>query len=495
MNTDLLKKAREYEAVYGQRITDEERPVYHVTPTVGWLNDPNGFSFYKGRYHLFYQYNPYSTEWDTMHWGHLASDDLIHWDRLPAALAPSQDCDDFGVWSGTAMTAPDGRHLLMYTAVKTMPDKDGEKHIRQTQCLAYGDGTDYVKYENNPVIVPEQLPEGSKEEDFRDPKIWFDEKDGCYYCILGSSTEKDGGTIVLFKSQDIHHWEFVSTLAKSEGFGYMWECPDLFRLNQTDFLLFLPMKLTARGLEFHCGNNAAYLTGNLDMEKKEFIRRGIFSLDYGIDFYAPQTMLAPDGRRIMSAWMQTPETKAHQPKKIKWFGQMIFPRELSEKDGKLIQNPIRELEAFRKDPVFYRDFPVRERTRLPRVEGRCLDMTVKVRPAGAGLFRKFILKFAENDEFFTSVTFDPEEGLLIFDRTYSGFTEYTVSERKLCVRNRGGEITLRILLDRFSAEIFVNDGEQTLSNTIYTAQEAKGISFEAKGGTALIDVEKYTIEI
>jgi beta-fructofuranosidase len=430
-----------------------------------------------------------------MHWGHLVSDDLIHWDRLPAALAPSQDCDDFGVWSGTAMTAPDGRHLLMYTAVKTMPDKDGEKHIRQTQCLAYGDGTDYVKYENNPVIVPEQLPEGSKEEDFRDPKIWFDEKDGCYYCILGSSTEKDGGTIVLFKSQDIHHWEFVSTLAKSEGFGYMWECPDLFRLNQTDFLLFLPMKLTARGLEFHCGNNAAYLTGNLDMEKKEFVRRGIFSLDYGIDFYAPQTMLAPDGRRIMSAWMQTPETKAHQPRKIKWFGQMIFPRELSEKDGKLIQNPIRELEAFRKDPVFYRDFPVRERTRLPRVEGRCLDMTVKVRPAGAGLFRKFILKFAENDEFFTSVTFDPEEGLLIFDRTYSGFTEYTVSERKLCVRNRGGEITLRILLDRFSAEIFVNDGEQTLSNTIYTAQEAKGISFEAKGGTALIDVEKYTIEI
>ena len=97
MNTDLLKKAREYEAVYGQRITDEERPVYHVTPTLGWLNDPNGFSYYKGRYHLFYQYNPYSTEWDTMHWGHLVSDDLIHWDRLPAALAPSQDCDDFGV--------------------------------------------------------------------------------------------------------------------------------------------------------------------------------------------------------------------------------------------------------------------------------------------------------------------------------------------------------------------------------------------------------------
>ena len=111
MESDRLKKAREYEAEYGTQITEEERPVYHVTPTVGWLNDPNGFSYFDGQYHLFYQYNPYSTHWDSMHWGHLVSEDMLNWKRLPAALAPDTWYDNFGVFSGSAITAPDGRHI------------------------------------------------------------------------------------------------------------------------------------------------------------------------------------------------------------------------------------------------------------------------------------------------------------------------------------------------------------------------------------------------
>ena len=113
MESDQLKKAREYEAEYGTQITEKERPVYHVTPTVGWLNDPNGFSYFDGQYHLFYQYNPYSTHWDSMHWGHLVSEDMLNWKRLPAALAPDTWYDNFGVFSGSALTAPDGRHLLI----------------------------------------------------------------------------------------------------------------------------------------------------------------------------------------------------------------------------------------------------------------------------------------------------------------------------------------------------------------------------------------------
>ena len=115
MEENRLEKARDYEAKYGSRITEEERPVFHVTPTVGWLNDPNGFSYYNGQYHLFYQYNPYSTHWDSMHWGHLVSEDMLNWKRLPAALAPDTWYDNFGVFSGSALTAPDGRHLLIYT--------------------------------------------------------------------------------------------------------------------------------------------------------------------------------------------------------------------------------------------------------------------------------------------------------------------------------------------------------------------------------------------
>ena len=216
-------------------------------------------------------------------------------------------------------------------------------------------------------------------------------------------------------------------------------------------------------------------------------------IDYGIDFYAPQSTVTPDGRRGMTAWMQTPETMHRTPPGAKWFGQLTLPRELSEKDGLLIQMPIREIEAYRKDPVFYEDVLVRERTKLSGVEGRILDLTVRVKPAGGDLYQKFIIKVAEDEEFYTSITYDPVDSMLYFDRTYSGFRHYIISERKAHVRDRGGEILLRLMIDRFSVEIFVNDGEHVMSNTIYTRQSADGISFEAVGGAAVIDVEKYVV--
>ena len=497
MESDQLKKAREYEAEYGTQITEKERPVYHVTPTTGWLNDPNGFSYFDGQYHLFYQYNPYSTHWDSMHWGHLVSEDMLNWKRLPAALAPDTWYDNFGVFSGSAITAPDGRHLLIYTGVEVIGEARGEGvPCRQTQCLAFGDGINYVKYENNPVITPEMLPEGYSEEDFRDPKIWYEEKEGVYYSIIGASTEENDGAVVLFRSPDLYNWEYVSTLDQGGGdYGYMWECPDLFRLGDTDFIPILPMKMVAKGNEFHAGNNAAYLAGIYDRETHTFMRKAIRSIDYGIDFYAPQSTVTPDGRRVMTAWMQTPETMHRTPPGAKWFGQLTIPRELSEKDGLLIQRPIREIEAYRKDPVYYDDVYVKECTRLTGVEGRSLDLTVRVKPAGDALYQKFTIKVAEDEEFYTSITYDPADSMLYFDRTYSGFMHYIISERKAHVRDRGGEIQLRLMIDRFSVEIFVNDGEQVMSNTIYTRQSADGISFEAAGGAAVIDVEKYTIEI
>ena len=495
MASDLLARARAYEETYGGQITAEERPVYHVTPTVGWLNDPNGFSWYGGKYHLFYQYNPYSTQWDTMHWGHLVSEDMVKWERMPAAFAPDEPYDDCGVFSGSAMTAPDGRHLIMYTGVGKREKEDKSTEIIQTQCIAYGDGTEYVKYEKNPVITPEMLPEGSSAVDFRDPKIWFEEEEGCYYTVLGSSTEKDGGTVVLFKSPDLVNWEYVSTLEKSRNdYGYMWECPDFFRIGGTDFLLVLPMKMQASGEEFHAGNNAAYMVGTYDKKSHTFARKGIFALDYGIDFYATQSMVTPDGRRVMIVWMQTPEVNAGRPSGTRWFGQMTVVRELSERGGRLIQNPVRELEKYRKDPVFYKDRFVDGKVTLPDVTGRSVDLTVDVRPAGGDSYQKFTLRVAEKGGLYTSVTYDPAESILYFDRFRSGLRDYVISQTKAHVRYRDEEIRLRVLIDRFSVEVFVNDGEQTLTSTLYTPLEADGISFEAVGA-AVIDVEKYTIEV
>ena len=165
MNQKLLF-ARAYEKEAAKCIPDEERPVFHLTPYTGWMNDPNGFSFFQGKYHLFYQYNPYDTMWDAMHWGHAVSEDLLHWEYLPAAMAPDEWYDDAGVYSGSAEQLPDGRQLLMYTAVRV---EGGDKKTEvQTQCVAIGDGVNYTKVPENPsprvttrpVKVPVRLPRG-----------------------------------------------------------------------------------------------------------------------------------------------------------------------------------------------------------------------------------------------------------------------------------------------------------------------------------------------
>ena len=106
---------------------DIVRPSLHFTPQKGWINDPNGLVFFKGQYHLFYQYNPYDTHWDSMHWGHVVSKDLLHWEYLPAALAPDEDYDKMGCFSGSAIELDDGRQLLMYTAVDHETLEDGSK--------------------------------------------------------------------------------------------------------------------------------------------------------------------------------------------------------------------------------------------------------------------------------------------------------------------------------------------------------------------------------
>ena len=110
--------ARAYEEALGPGISRDDRPSFHLTPRIGWMNDPNGFSYYRGQYHLFYQYNPYDAVWDAMHWGHAVSHDLLHWTYLPCALAPDESYDSFGVFSGSAIELKDGRQLLMYTGVR-----------------------------------------------------------------------------------------------------------------------------------------------------------------------------------------------------------------------------------------------------------------------------------------------------------------------------------------------------------------------------------------
>lgn len=171
MASQTLREARKYEEACEKLIKEAERPAFHLSARIGWMNDPNGFSYYNGVYHMFYQYHPYDSVWGPMHWGHAVSRDLLHWEYLPAALAPDEIYDRDGCFSGSALTLPDGRHLLMYTGVVQERQKNGGTLEIQAQCLAVGDGTDYEKYENNPVLDEKDLPEGSSRFDFRDPKM------------------------------------------------------------------------------------------------------------------------------------------------------------------------------------------------------------------------------------------------------------------------------------------------------------------------------------
>ncbi len=150
--SQILRDARKYEEITEKEIADALRPDFHLSSRVGWMNDPNGFSYYRGMYHLFYQYHPYSSHWGPMHWGHAVSKDLLHWEYLPAALAPDTNYDKDGCFSGSALTLPDGQHLLMYTGISKERQPDGSDREVQTQCIAVGDGMDYEKCLENPVL-------------------------------------------------------------------------------------------------------------------------------------------------------------------------------------------------------------------------------------------------------------------------------------------------------------------------------------------------------
>ncbi len=477
-----LTEARAYERLHGAAVSPEQRPLFHLSPTVGWLNDPNGFSFYQGEYHLFYQYHPYDTNWGPMHWGHCKSKDMLHWERLPAALAPDQPYDQNGCFSGSAAETPEGQHILMYTGVR----KDGNREF-QTQCIAVGDGINYEKLPANPVITKELVPPGGSFQDFRDPKIWWDGSQ--WLAVAGNRTEDGSGAVLLYASRDLKDWNFKGTIDRSRNqWGKMWECPDLFPLDGQMVLLVSPQELETSDLNFHKGYESLCLLGSWEPEKNRFIRRSVLPIDQGLDFYAPQTLLAPDGRRIMVAWMQDWDSAKCVPEGQNWFGQMTLPRELHIRNGRLIQQPVRELERWRGERTAYENVEVSGDMSLPGIFGRTLDLTLRLQAQDG----PFTLKFAQDNSHFTAFTFQPDCSLLTLDRSHSGLPKSHALSRTIPVRSREGLLELRLILDRFSVEAFVNGGEQTLSATLYTPQEATGISFQAQG-KAVIQLEQYAL--
>ncbi len=515
MISEKLKKAREYEEKEGGNVPESERPAYHFTAYTGWLNDPNGFSFYGGKYHLFYQYYPYDTFWGPMHWGHAVSSDLIEWKHLPAALAPDTEYDGGGCFSGSAVTMPNGKQMIMYTGCSDDPS-DERGRWKQQQCIAIGDGNDYEKYQDNPVITEDDLPDGADPHEFRDPYIW-NSGSGRYRAVAANANDKNGGTtqICLYKSDDAVHWRRESILFEdSLRTGIMWECPNFFRIGSHYILMACPMDMEAEEAEgsvrFPKGNNECYMTGLFNEYTGEFEPQTsadfnplYYPVDCGLDFYAAQVLSAPDGRKIMIAWMQDPKnSKEHEGGK-KIFGQLTCPRELYMKQGKLCQRPVRELNQFRGEETSHSHVLIgEEETSLDGVSGRICDITVRLRPESVTTdadareltYDRFSMKFAQDGGVYTEFSYDPHASLVAIDRTRSMPGRTVQGRRATKTRNREGAIDLRILLDKWSAEIFINDGEQVITTTLDTPLQAEDIHFSCSG-RAVLDVSLYQIEV
>ncbi|SCW71579.1 beta-fructofuranosidase [Lachnospiraceae bacterium C10] len=479
----LLEKARAYEKEQYDKISSDLRPKFHLTPWVGWMNDPNGFCYHDGYYHMFYQYYPHDVRWNSMHWGHAVSKDLLHWEYRPVALAPDETYDEDGCFSGSAITLEDGRHLLMYTGVHK--SVDDPKRSAQHQCIAIGDGVDYEKIATNPVISVDAIPQGDDRFDFRDPKI-IRLSDGTYVALAANMSKDGSGQILMYKSKDCLNWTYWKVLAKNQNrYGKMWECPDFFQLEDKWYLITSPQFMRSEGKEFICGNGTLWIDGDFDETSGEFTEAGHYrSIDYGIDFYAPQTVLTEDGRRIMIGWMQNWDaTEVRGERELPWYGQMTLPRELFVRDGILCQKPTREFDELRHDLVEYKEEVFSGDKTFDGIEGEILDLTLEVSPADEdAVYQQLEIHFAEKNGTYTALKVCPGDASLTVDRTYSEIRHAGIHQRTCEVAGlTTGKIKLRMIMDRGSVEIYVNDGEKVMSALVFAQEEAKGISFHAIG--------------
>ncbi|WP_077624520.1 glycoside hydrolase family 32 protein [Sediminibacillus massiliensis] len=483
---DRIKDAEEAVSRLKDSVKEHQwRLRYHVVPPAGWMNDPNGFCFYKGEYHLFYQHHPFGPEWGPMHWGHVKSKDMVNWEYLPIAMAPSEDYDKDGCFSGSAIEK-DGKLYLIYTGNVWIDGKEDED-LKQVQAIAVSeDGIHFKKLAGNPVI--EKIPEGDiNKYHFRDPKVWKHED--FYYMVLGSKTNNNTGQALLYRSKSLLDWEFVSVMAKGEGnFGFMWECPDLFELDGKDVLVMSPQGMKPEGNKYHNLHQSGYLIGELNYQTGELQYGDFHMLDHGFDFYAPQTMIDDKGRRIMVAWMDMWESV--MPTQTSGYaGAMTIPRLVTSSNGRLYTTPVPELQQLRKTLVEHQHVTVAEETWLDGVHGDCFELITRIDIRNASSFG---IKLRVNKETGqeTVLQFDKQSGKVTLDRNKSGTGAGGTRETEVTMHKN---LDLQIFVDKSSVEVFINRGEKVMSARIYPDEQATGVFFFADEPVKLTELKKWDL--
>ncbi|WP_456275129.1 glycoside hydrolase family 32 protein [Bacillus sp. AK128] len=461
-------------------------PTYHMAPQVGWMNDPNGFSYYKGEYHVFYQHHPFSPNWGPMYWGHAKSKDLSTWEHMPIALAPSEEYDKDGCFSGSAIEIDEKMYLFYTGNVWTGEDRDHD--LKQVQCMAISeDGIHFKKDEQNPIIT--EAPAGDIHPfHFRDPKVW--KKDDIYYMVLGSKTEENIGQILLYQSKDLHTWEFINVAATGKGnFGFMWECPDIFQLEGHDILLMSPQGMKPDDYKYHNLHQSGYVMGTLDYEKGK-LQHGPFELlDYGFDVYAPQSTIDDQGRRVIISWMNMWESDMPE-QKDEWAGALTIPRVMTIEDDNIRFRPVPELQSLRKEKVAYQNIKVNGSIELEGINGNSIEILATIDASEAS---RFGIKLRVNKKLGeeTVLTFDKSNGLFSFDRENSGAGPKGI--RNAPVKLQNNKLHLQIFLDQSSVEVFINNGEKVMTGRIYPNQQSSNIQFFSDGESHIVELEKWKL--
>lgn len=433
-------------------LRDSHYPAWHLAPATGLLNDPNGFIHFQGRFHLFYQWNPLGCQHNHKCWGHWSSADLLHWQHEPIALMPEEEYDRSGCYSGSAVNNQ-GALTLCYTGNVKFAGGDRTAW----QCLAVQNaegGFDKL----GPVIA---LPEGYTGH-VRDPKVWQHENQ--WYMVLGAQDLALRGKVLLLRSDDLHHWQLLGELAGSGlgglgEAGYMWECPDLFTLGADTFFICCPQGVAREAHRFLNTHPSAYLSGAFTPEQATFEHGALHELDAGFEFYAPQTTLSADGRRLLVGWMGVPDgEEMRQPTVAQgWIHQMTCVRELSNRNGKLYQQPVRELQALRENE---RRFAGRVDD-APVMDARSLELWVE----------------SEGE-----LTLNIGDTLILhWHKDHLRLDRRSLENGEWLSRYWDGEANvLQILCDSSSVEIFINEGAGVMSSRYFPSHPAQ-ITFSGSG--------------
>lgn len=429
------------------------RQKLHLEPPQGWLNDPNGLSFFNREYHVYFQYVPDSADGKGGKcWGHWVGSDLMHWRFTGAVLYPDTPDDRSGVYSGCGFVK-DGLLNLFYTGnVKEEGNHD---------YITSGRGANVIRITTPDGVTMSEKQTLLRNADYpdycschvRDPKVW--EEDGRYKMVLGARTLDDRGCVLFYDSADLEYWNFERAESIPD-FGYMWECPDIIELDGHRFLGMSPQGVPHEDYCFQNVYSAGYLrytdSGLTDYEE----------WDSGFDFYAPQTFTAPDGRVLLIGWMGIGDIPYTNPTtELGWQHCLTIPRELTlREDGGIRQRPIRELNGRKGKPVSLKD-------------GEPLKSELPF----------YFASLADNDGF--TLTF---EDMLTMSWSGGVFELRFTNDKVGCGRD-----VRRVKLDRFtgiemiadtsSLEIYLNGGERVMSTRFYPVDTAVTLRAEGIGGS------------